>query len=139
MDTTLVSELGIPTQPLSTPMDVRALDGCSIGRVTHNTTPINLRVSGNHSESMWFMLIKSPQVPMVLGFSWLQRHNPLLDWTSGVIMGWIPFCYAHCLLSAQPAPGILPVGSEEASDLSTEYQDLREVFSKARATSLTPH
>ena len=32
------------------------------------------------------MLIKSPQVPMVFGFSWLQRHNPLIltvvDWCS---------------------------------------------------------
>ena len=47
----LSSELGIPTQPLSIPMDVRALDGLSIGRVTHHTTSINLRVSGNHSEN----------------------------------------------------------------------------------------
>jgi hypothetical protein len=30
-------------------MDVRVLDRHSIGRVTHNTTHINLRVSGNHS------------------------------------------------------------------------------------------
>ena len=72
MDTTLVSELGIPIQPLSIPMDVRALDGCSIGRVTHNTTRINLPVSGNHSESMQFMFIKSSPVPVVLGFSLLQ-------------------------------------------------------------------
>ena len=40
-------------------MDVRALDGRSIGRVTHNTTPINLRVSGNHSETIQFLLINS--------------------------------------------------------------------------------
>jgi hypothetical protein len=40
-DATLASELGIPTQPLSIPMDFRALDGSAIGRVTH---PINLRV-----------------------------------------------------------------------------------------------
>jgi hypothetical protein len=34
MDATMVSELGIPTQPLSVPMDSRAPDGCSIGSVT---------------------------------------------------------------------------------------------------------
>jgi hypothetical protein len=45
MDATLVLELGIPTQPLSVPMDVRALDGCSIGRVTHTTCPINRVIS----------------------------------------------------------------------------------------------
>ena len=44
MDATLAYELNIPTQPLSIPMDIRALDGRSIGRVTHNTTPINICV-----------------------------------------------------------------------------------------------
>ena len=44
LDATLASGLNIPTQPLSIPMDVRALDRRSIGLVTHNTTPINLRL-----------------------------------------------------------------------------------------------
>ena len=87
MDATLASELGIPTQPLSLPMDVRALDGRSIDRVIHNTSPINLHVSGNHSKMILLLLIKSPQVPVVLGFSWLQGHNPLIDWSAGAIMG----------------------------------------------------
>ena len=72
MDFTLASELGIPTQPRSIPMDVRALNGRSIGWVTQNTTPISLRVLGNHNEVIQFLLIKSPQIPMVLVFSWLQ-------------------------------------------------------------------
>ena len=46
-------------------MDVRVLDGCSIGRVTHYTTPITLRVSGNHSETIQFLLVKTPQIPVV--------------------------------------------------------------------------
>jgi hypothetical protein len=71
MDNTLVSELGIPTHPLFIPMNVRALEWHSIGRVTHTTCPIKLRVSGNHSESMQFLPIESPHTPVVLGFSWL--------------------------------------------------------------------
>ena len=47
MDSTLVSELGISTQLLSIPMDVRALDGRSIGRVNHSTVSIHMQVSGN--------------------------------------------------------------------------------------------
>ena len=66
LDTTLASELNIPSQSLSIPMDVRALDVRSIGVVTHNTTLINLRVSANHSEAIQFLLIKSPQIPVVL-------------------------------------------------------------------------
>ena len=72
MDATLASELDIPTQSLSIPMGNRALEGRFIGWVTHNTTPINLRVSGNHSGTIQFLLIKSPQVPVVLRFFWLQ-------------------------------------------------------------------
>ncbi|CDQ71317.1 unnamed protein product [Oncorhynchus mykiss] len=68
-------------------MDVRALYGRSIGRVTHYTTPINLQVSGNHRETFQFLLTKSPQIPVVLGFSWLQQHNPLINWSTGAIMG----------------------------------------------------
>ena len=134
--------MGISTQPLSIPMDVSALDGASIGRVTHNTVHIKLRGSGNHSESMEFLLLDSPHVPMVLGFSWLQRHNPLIDWAAGSIMGWSLFCHAHCLWSVQPAPGHLPGGFGIASDLSSvhaEYQDFWEVFNSARATSFPPH
>ena len=82
MDAALDSELDIPI-----PMDVRALEGCSISRVTHNTTPINLHVSGNHSKMVQFLLIKSPQVPVVLGFSWLQRYKPIIDWTAVDIRG----------------------------------------------------
>jgi hypothetical protein len=43
---TLASEMGIPTQPLSISM-----------YVTQNTTPINLRVSRNHSETIQFLQI----------------------------------------------------------------------------------
>lgn len=75
-------------------------------------------------------------------FGVFQRHSPLIDWATGSIMGWSPFCHSHCLKSAQPATGRLPAGLGEALDLSSilaEYQDLREIFSKACATSLPPH
>lgn len=79
MDNTLVSELGIPTQPLSVPKDARALDGRSIGRVMYSTVPMTLRISGNHSESIQLLLIESPHIPVALGFSWVQKHNPNID------------------------------------------------------------
>jgi hypothetical protein len=48
MDATLVSVLDISTELLSIPIYARALDGRSIGRGTHRTIPIHLRVSRNH-------------------------------------------------------------------------------------------
>jgi hypothetical protein len=54
------------------------------------------------SESMQFLLLEFPHVPMVVGFSWLQRPNPVIDWAPGSIRGWSPFCHAHCLKSEPP-------------------------------------
>jgi hypothetical protein len=121
----IASELGIPTQPFSVPMDVRALDGRSIEDVTHSTVPIQVWVSGNHSETIQFLLIASPHVPSV--------------WATSSILGWSPFCHSQCLQAAQPSPCHLPQDvskTVDASAIPTEYHDLLDVFSKARATSL---
>jgi hypothetical protein len=142
MDATIASELGIPTQPLSVLMDARALDGRSIGEVTHTTVPVQLRVSGNNSETIQFLLIASPNVPVVLGFSWLQKHNPVIDWTTSSILGWSPFCRSHSLQASQPSPSRPPWDVSKTVDvpaIPTEYHDLLEVFSKASATSLPFH
>jgi hypothetical protein len=99
---------------------------------------MNLRVLGNDRESMQFLPIESPHAIVVLGFSLLQE-NPLINWATGSILDWSPFCHVHCLKSALPAPGRLAVSLGEAPNLSTipaEYQDLREVFSQACAISL---
>ena len=134
MDATIASELDIPTQPLTVPMDNRALDGSSTEEVTHSTVPIQFRLSCNHSERIQFLLIASPHVPVVSGFSWLQKHNPIIDWTTSSI-------HSHCLQVAQPSSSRLPQDVSKTVDVSaipTEYYDLLEVFSKAKATSLPP-
>ena len=139
MDSAIASELCIPTQPLSVPMDARALDGHSIGEVNHSTVSVQLRVSGNHSETIQFLPIPSPHV---LGFSWLQKHNPVIDWTTSSILCWSPFCHSCCLQAAQSSPSRLPQDVSKTVDVSampTEYHDLLEVFSKACATFLPLH
>ena len=130
-------ELGIPTQPLSVPIDARALDGRSIGEVTHSTVPVQLRVSGNHSETIQFLLIT---ITCSGGFGiFLASKAQSDDWTTSSILDWSPFCHSHCLQAAQPSSRHLPQDVSKTVDVSaipTEYHDLLEVFSKARATSL---
>ena len=82
MDATLASELDIPTQPLSIHMDVRVFDGHSIGRATHNTISINLRVSGNkarHSSSCSLSLLApATTIPSLTGLpvqSWAGAYS----------------------------------------------------------------
>lgn len=85
--------------------------------------------------------INSPDHPLVLGVSWLQKHNPHVNWSSGRVLGWEATCLTNCFWSAS-LPSTLPELEVEFPDLSgvpEVYMDLKEVFSKTRASSLPPH
>lgn len=57
-------------------------------------------------------------------------------------MSWCNYCYAHCLLSAVPEKTPITPDPPEEIDLtnvSREYHELQDVFSKDHALSLPPH
>ncbi|KAK2899769.1 hypothetical protein Q8A73_012898 [Channa argus] len=92
---------------------------------------------------MSFFLMHSPDNPLVLGYSWLRKHNPHIDWFSNKIIGWGIPCHNSCLLSA-PFPGhhSPPVDTSPTPDMSLippAYHDLAPVFNKEQALSLPPH
>ena len=67
-------------------------------------------------------------------------RNTHINWTTGVILGWSPTCHQVCLEQATVSQS--STCSSSAPDMSgvpAEYLDFREVFSKAKATSLPPH
>ena len=109
IDTALVRRLQIPQEALETPLSVSALDGQPIGdgKVTSATTPLRLRV-GNHNKTISLHLLDSPEFPVVLGFPWLNRPNPHIDWPTGSILEWGPTCHATCLffLGLPPCPSL---------------------------------
>ena len=140
MDINVAHRLQIPQVALEPAIPVIALDGRPLGEgeVTLTTIPLRLKAE-LHQEEMSFPLIDSPDFPIVLGFPWLNRHNPHIDWVTGTILEWGPTCHATCLF---PSPSLQPAESLEPSDLSsvpTEYLDIKEVFSKKRASMLPPH
>lgn len=140
MDIELARQLGLETQRLPSPVPARALDGHLLGTVTSITAPISMTLSGNHHEEIRFHLLHSPDQPLLLGYPWLRRHNPHLDWTTGTIFEWGKDCHRTCLRSALRPSSSAP--SDPAPDLSNVpkcYHGLREVFNKAKATSLPPH
>ena len=141
IDANIVSQANIPLENLDPPRDVTALNGETLARITHLTIPITLVLSGNHSETIQFLVISSPHAPLVLGLPWLKRHNPHIDWTNNLISSWSVFCHSNCLKSAvtssvQTSP---PVSPPDLSLVPPEYHDLEEVFNKQRALSLPPH
>lgn len=106
LDTTLVKQLELPTElleePLEEPLEANTLDGRLMAQVTTRTSPVQLQLSGNHFERLSFFVIDSPFIPLVLGHSWLIKHNPNIDWTTATISNWSPTCLASCLRSALP-------------------------------------
>ncbi|CAK6957606.1 hypothetical protein L3Q82_001767 [Scomber scombrus] len=48
IDEVVVRQAGFPTEPLETSIIVRALDGKLLARIAHQTTPLQLILSGNH-------------------------------------------------------------------------------------------
>lgn len=141
LDVELAKQCNLPVQTLSHPIRANSLDGQLLAHVTQCTVPVTLCISGNHREEIQFKIISAPHTPLVLGHPWLKRHNPMIDWSGGRILGWSAYCHANCLCSAI-IPSTDCLNSAEPVDLSNVpecYHDLAEVFSKDKALSLPPH
>uniref|UniRef100_A0A3P9KG57 ribonuclease H n=1 Tax=Oryzias latipes TaxID=8090 RepID=A0A3P9KG57_ORYLA len=142
MDQSLVRELSLPVEVLDNAVNAAGLGGKQLSRITKRTGPVLVFTSGNHREYLHFFITQCPQTPLILGFSWLQKHNPCLDWGSSRVTNWSTFCMANCLQSAVPHTKLPDPGSSKEIDLSnipTCYHDLRSVFCKSRASALPPH
>ncbi len=134
-------QFGVPVVPLNSPIFVTALCGQSLPPVTHVTESVSLITSGNHTETISFLLTDSPLAPVVLGHPWLSRHNPNINWRQNTVSSWSEYCHASCLLSACPSVSCSVLQDEhmDLSNVPAEYLDLKGVFSKSRAASLPPH
>uniref|UniRef100_A0A8K9X0U7 ribonuclease H n=1 Tax=Oncorhynchus mykiss TaxID=8022 RepID=A0A8K9X0U7_ONCMY len=142
MDETWAREHDIPLRQLRESTALFALDGSPLPRIQRETLPLTLTVSGNHSETISFLIFRSPFTPVVLGHPWLVCHNPSINWSSNSILSWNVSCHVKCLMSAIPPVSSVSSSQEEPGDLTgvpEEYHDLRTVFSRSRATSLPPH
>ncbi|KAJ0068821.1 hypothetical protein NL108_011442 [Boleophthalmus pectinirostris] len=143
MDSDLILQAGISIEPLPEPIQVSALNGTVLAKITHHTVPLHLILSGNHHEVTRFFVFSAPLTPIVLGYSWLKIHNPVIDWSLNKIVSWSSFCHQSCLQSALPlseeTKTKLPVSTPDLTYVPPEYHDLGEVFSKKKALSLPPH
>lgn len=87
-------------------------------------------------ETIMFLLMSMPGQPTILGFLWLHLPNPVIDWTTCSIKGWTP---ASQRIWLRPTTKSTPPVPVPAPDLTGIHHDLKELFNKARATSLPPH
>ena len=65
------------------------------GLITHDAV-VTLRID-QHEEKLVFQLTRLGHYPMILGKSWLARHNPVINWRLNTITFNDPWCQHHCL------------------------------------------
>ncbi|KAH9259905.1 hypothetical protein BASA81_001663 [Batrachochytrium salamandrivorans] len=74
MDAELADRLNIPLVKIPVPIKLRLADGDSSSMITHRTLPLQLHI-GRHVETIGFY-VTSLCHGIILGYSWLERHNP---------------------------------------------------------------
>ncbi|KAL0154169.1 hypothetical protein M9458_050527, partial [Cirrhinus mrigala] len=130
----------LPVLSCAPPVAVAALDGRPLGsgRIDHTTGDLTLLIEPAHQETIRFFIISSPQSPLILGYPWLNQHEPTISWARGTITHWSSHCWQH---RTQPPtrPSGPTIPSAPGNTIPPEYQDLLEAFSQARATQLPPH
>ncbi|KAK3550602.1 hypothetical protein QTP70_000679 [Hemibagrus guttatus] len=139
----LIKTFNIPIQPCNPPLKVNAVNNKPIGEgIRHQTLPMQLQVGLFHRKTITFYVIDSPRHEIILGYPWLSVHDPVISWYQGEITHWSQICFSHCLgntviksclTTSVESPECKPV------TILSCYQDLQEVFSKAKATQLPPH
>ena len=120
IDVSVAERLGLPLTPLNAPIRVFNVDGSrnSAGDVTHTTT-ILMEYLG-HREELTAEVTNLGKNSLILGYTWLQKHNPSIDWQTGVIK--FTRCPRSCLLLHNRAKPLATLDDEEREGLEYIHQ-----------------
>lgn len=94
LDTDYVRDNGIATRLLSQPIPVYNVDGTpnEAGAIREVVTVV--LQYGEHKERATFAVTKLGSQDMILGYTWLDKHNPEVDWRSKEVR--MTRCPPHC-------------------------------------------
>ena len=90
IDTLVAEQLGLPLEPLANPICVFNVDrSCnSAGDVTHTMTMTMEYLS--HCKEPCAEVTNLGKNSLILGYTWLKKHNPMIDWQTGTMK------FSHC-------------------------------------------
>ena len=95
IDQDYVKSNRLTTRTLSNPIPVRNVDGTPNGETGYITEVFDLILRyKNHSERTLFAVNGLGSQDLILGHSWLQKHNLEIDWASGEVK--MSCCSARC-------------------------------------------
>ena len=86
IDKSWALEWRIELKPLKNPIPVLNVNGTrnQAGDITHFVSII-IKI-GKHAENLWCAITCLGKTPLILSYTWLHKHNPDVDWSSGKIM-----------------------------------------------------
>ncbi|KAL0192337.1 hypothetical protein M9458_010633, partial [Cirrhinus mrigala] len=119
----------IPLVPCVSHLAVAAVDGRPLGsgQIQQTTDDLTLLSGALHTETICLFVLSTSQTPVILGFPWVERHNPTISWAKKQILRWSEFCHKHCLAPLPPRT--------EVGDAHSASSDL----AKVKASQLPPH
>jgi hypothetical protein len=111
---------------------LRVIDGREVnsGLVTEFIS-FSLTIRG-HTEQIECHVVNIGNNDLVLGMSWLKKHNLFIQWDKHTITFSSPYCSKNCL----PEPHVIQINSAELPEI---YQEFAKVFSEEEASKLPPH
>ncbi|KAF7358796.1 Reverse transcriptase-RNase H-integrase [Mycena sanguinolenta] len=120
IDSSYVLESGIPVRWLSQPIPIFNVDG-SLNEAGVITKVANVVLWYNgHSERVQFAVTRLGKKKLILGMSWLQKHNPEVNWETGKV-------------SMTRCPSSCTTCRDEAQKERREAQLIRKIVSQLRA------
>ena len=108
IDLDFANKSNLPLTLKPKPETLSVVDGREAESQFTNTCTLNLTVD-QHLETLTFQVTKLAGWDMILGKTWLKRHNPVIDWTKNTVTFGSGYCQAHCLPTRVPQPTNTPV------------------------------
>ena len=94
-----------PSTLKTKPETLIVVDGRETEKQLTHTCTLELTVD-QHLKTLTFQVTKLAGWNMILGKTWLKRHNPVIDWAKNMVTFGSGYCQAHCLPTRSLIPNI---------------------------------
>jgi len=126
--------LGIPYYRKKYPTSLYLIDGTPIlsGRVERSTAELSMQFGTTDSTLRHIETIQFDVIPMnysvILGYTWLQKHLPTIDWSTGAIEFTSISCKNTCLRNRTDYPiTYLPAYKSTINTVTSEATPLKGI------------
>ena len=119
IDEQLVKDKRIQIKPINFSFEVFNADGTKNGEVTR-VVPLKIEING-HKEQLEAAVMDLDGIDMFLGYDWLVKHNPEVNWKNGTIR--LTRCLGWCTMKHED----IRFKTRRTKDMDTTEQDNSEI------------